>query len=102
MSVQSPDDRFRENVRKLRVGDTHVYHVGDLRAERLESPSLNNIAAMASGLHLLGKVGLRSKRIATNPKALSAYEYSFKVLKPINPIDFDSARKAWLKYLKEE
>ncbi len=95
MAVKSPVDLFKEDVRRLSQGTTHVYHIGNLQEDRQGSPSLNNIAIMAYGLHLIGKVGLRQRRTT------SGTEYALKVLQPINPIDFDRARRQWLESLKE-
>ncbi len=98
--MKDPVADFKATVANVKPGEILVYHVGALGAEISSSPTLTHIQMMAYGLYLMGRVGLRQKRmeVATDLPGITVprTEYSFKVLQPINVLDFDTARKTYL------
>lgn len=98
----APLTAFQKKVSSLNVGDVHVYHVGHLAADIASSPSLTNIQMQTRGLHLMGRVSLRQRRVKNVVETLhgrpiaEGTEYSLKVLQPIHSVDFDTARKVHL------
>lgn len=104
--MKDPIADFKANVVRSQPGEEVVYHVGLLALEISSSPTLTNIQMFAYGLHEMGRVGLRQRRIpvyrdgADSELLRHTTEYSLKVLHPINPVDFDTARKTYLTNLK--
>lgn len=92
--MKDPVADFKTRVVQTPKGATFVYHVGSLASDTVSSPTLTNIQMFANGLHLMGRVGLRQRRVETG------FEYSFIVFQPIHPVDFDVARKTYLDNLK--
>lgn len=89
-----PVSSFKSKTVHTLVGDTLVYHVGNLGADIASSPTLTQIQMFTNGLHLMGRVGLRQKRVS------QGIEYSLKVIQPVHALDFDTARKTYLNNLK--
>ncbi len=89
--MKDPVAEFKLKVVQTPKGETLVYHVGFLASDIASSPTLTNIQIFANGLHLMGRVGLRQRRIGSR-----STEYSMKVLQPVHVVDFDTARKAFL------
>lgn len=100
--MAAPLTAFQKKVSSLKVGEVHVYHVGHLAADIASSPSLTNIQMMVRGLHLMGRVGMRQRRVTNTVETLhgrpitDGTEYAFVVRQPIGSVDFDTARKVHL------
>jgi hypothetical protein len=92
--MKDPVADFKSRVVQTPKGATFVYHVGSLASDTASSPTLTNIQMFAYGLHLMGRVGLRQRRVDFG------FEYSFVVLQPVHIVDFDTARKTYLDNLK--
>ena len=104
--MKDPIADFKSAVVRAKPGDVYAYHVGALGADISSSPTLTNIQMFAYGLYLMGRVGLRQVRIPIYAEDTAqtllrhTTEYSMKVLQPVQMVDFDIARKAYLNGLK--
>lgn len=102
-----PVTEWKQKVVQANIGDVLVYHRGLLGADMTSSPSLTNIAGFARGLFIMGRVGLRQTRKKHTVETLGgsfvheATEYSMKLLQPVHPNDFDTARKVNLNDYKQ-
>lgn len=99
--MEDPVTEFKTKVVQTPKGATVVYHVGHLALDISSSPTLTNIQMFAYGLYLMGRIGLRQRRVShINPAvvggSISQYEYSLVVLAPVHATDFDTARKTYL------
>ncbi len=105
--MKDPIADFKAAVVRCKPNDVHVYHVGFLGSDISSSPTLTNIQMFAYGLHLMGRVGLRQRRVAqvdeAVPGAAVRYptEYSMRILQPVHTLDFDTARKAYLNSVRQ-
>ena len=101
--MKDPIADFKSAVVHTPKGGVHAYHVGLLGADISSSPTLTNIQMFAYGLYLMGRVGLRQKRIKIETDALVPVfktEYTMVILQPVHHVDFDTARKTYLNSLR--
>lgn len=92
----NPVDQFKARVLKLQPGETYVYFTGRIATARQHMASLDEIATLAQGLHVLKAVVLTQKRLGTDE-----YQYRLRVLRAVRNADFDKGRAAYLKSIKE-
>lgn len=91
-------DSFRARMTKLRPGETYVYHIGFLAADRIHRTALNMIASLAFGLSLAGQAQLFQKRLGTG-----LYEYRLRLTdRPIRNVDLDHGLKLCIAAHREE
>jgi len=90
-------DQFKARVLKLEIGEEYVYFHGHLASARSHMPRLEDVGAMAYGLHLLGAAVLTQKHYEEGNT-----EYRLRVLRPIRNVDFDKGRAAYYKSLRSK
>ena len=116
-------DQFKARLLKMKVGETYTYYRGFLAQDRIGRPALDAVAVLVFGLDLIGKVRAFQKRAlpleetvsVPNSKdksapniekkvayAVSPYEYSLRLLRPIRQADFVWARNEYIKQLRIE
>lgn len=102
--MKDPIADFKSMVVHTPQGAVQVYHVGALGADISSSPTLTNIQMFTYGLYLMGRIGLRQKRITFDTTLMVSIaprtEYSFVVLQQVSHLDFDTARKTYLDSLR--
>lgn len=105
--MKDPIADFKSAVIRCKPNDVHVYHVGALGADISSSPTLTRIQMFTYGLYMMGRIGLRQRRIpiyadeARTTVLRFVTEYSFRVLHAIHIVDFDTARKTYLNSLTQ-
>jgi hypothetical protein len=89
-------DAFKARVLALNLGEEYTYFRGFLIQAREHMTTLNSVAALAYGLHLVGAAVLTQVRHGAKD-----YSYRLRIVRPIRNVDFDKGRALYLESLRE-